>query len=377
MDIVEELQAIAARIPKVRGQLLTEEATKTALVLPFIRALGYDFMDPTEVVPEYHADVPGIKGERADYAIMLNGVPIIMFECKPVGAELGNPQHTQLFRYFTSTPVRVGILTNGVVYEFYSDLDTPNRMDVKPFMILDLLAPDLGPLTELQRLAKGAYNEEEVVSTAAEMKYNRELQRFLTAQFAAPGEDFAKMLIASVYQGKLITQKVRDQFMPVVLRALQQFVADQVNERLRAALSRDGHAPQAASAPSGSAAPATTAPPASAIDMEKQDGVINTTVEEIEGYMIVKSLVRGTVAASRVTKRDQASYCGILLDDNNRKVICRLWFNRTKKYVSLFDVVGDDGKAKEEKVPIERLDDMFGLGDRLLATIRRYDQAKG
>lgn len=355
---------------------MTEEATKTSLVLPFIRALGYDFMDPTEVVPEYHADVPGIKGERADYAIMMNGVPILMFECKAAGADLGNPQHSQLFRYFTSTPVRVGILTNGVVYEFYSDLDQPNKMDTKPFMILDLMAPDLGPLTELQRLAKGVYNEEEVVSTAAEMKYNRELQKFLTAQFSAPGEEFAKMLIAAVYQGKLITQKVRDQFMPVVLRALQQFVADQVNERLRAALSRDGStvaAPAATVPPT----PQSAAPPVETADKATQDGGIGTTVDEIEGFMIVKSILRGTVAASRIAMRDQASYCGILLDDNNRKVVCRLWFNRAKKYVSLFDTIGADGKAKEEKIPIESLDDMFEFGDRLIATIRRYETPKG
>lgn len=155
MDITDQLMAIAARIPKLRDHLLTEEATKTSLVLPFIRALGYDFTDPTEVVPEYHADVPGIKAERADYAIMQDGQPIILFECKQVGAALGDPHHSQLFRYFTSKRVRIGVLTNGVVYEFYSDLDDKNVMDRKPFMVVDLMNVDSAPMAELKHFAKG------------------------------------------------------------------------------------------------------------------------------------------------------------------------------------------------------------------------------
>lgn len=364
MDMVEHLQSLSARIPKLRQHLTSEEAAKTALVLPFIRALGYDFTDPTEVVPEYHADVPGIKSERADYAILQDGQPIILFECKPIGASLGDPQHSQLFRYFTAKRVRIGVLTNGLVYEFYSDLDDKNVMDRRPFMVVDLTSIDSAPLTELQRFAKGQYAEAEVVTFAAEMKYNRQLRKFLATQFADPGEDFAKMLIAEVYQGKNITQKVREQFAPVVTRALQQFVTDQVNDRLRSALTRDTGDGASGEVPP----PAASSIAASTVSVAEAD----TTVEEIEAYLIVKSILRSVVAPSRVAMRDQTSYCAILFDDNNRKPICRLWFNRSKKMVSLFDAVDDGGKSREDRVQLETLDDIYSLADRLIATTQRY-----
>lgn len=370
MDIEERLQAIAGRIPAVRAKLTTEEATKTSLVLPFIRALGYDFTDPSQVVPEYHADVPGIKGERVDYAILQDGAPIIMFECKAAGSNLGNPHHSQLFRYFGCTSVRVGVLTNGIQYEFYSDLDDVNRMDAKPFMSFDVSDLANAPIAELTRLSRGKFNEAEVLSAAAEMKYNQALRRFLGQQFVEPGDEFNKMLIAQVYQGKVITQKVRENFAPIIHRALQQFLADQVNERLRAALSRSEPDPaktrptDAASVAAGAAAPAATA--------SAEDDESDTTVEEIEGFLIVKSILRGTVAPSRVAMRDQTTYCAVLLDDNNRRPLCRLWFNRSRWHVGLFDIVDDNGKAREEKVAIESLDDIYGLADRLIATAQRY-----
>ncbi len=371
MEIEERLQAIATRIPIVRGQLTTEEATKTSLVLPFIQSLGYDFTDPDQVVPEFHADVPGIKGERVDYAIMQDGAPIIMFECKAAGASLGNPHHTQLYRYFGSTTVRVGVLTNGILYEFYSDLDDINRMDAKPFMTIDMSDLANAPIIELERLCKGKFNESEVLSAAAELKYNQALRRFLKQEFTEPGDEFSKMLIAQVYQGKVITQKVRDTFAPIVRRSLKHFIADQVNERLRAALSRGEsettHGVSTGAQPISNEG--TGHLNAAQIESEDED---DTTVQEIEGFLIVKSLLRGTVAPARVAMRDQMTYCGILLDDNNRHPLCRLWFNRSQRYVGLFDVLDESGKAREEKVAIETLDDIYGLADRLIATASRY-----
>lgn len=364
MDFIDQLQALATRVSKVRDQLVTEEAAKTALVLPFIRALGYDFTDPTEVVPEYHADVPGIKGERVDYAIMQAGQPIIVFECKAVGEKWGDPHHTQLFRYFTCTPVRVGVLTNGILYEFYSDLDDRNKMDRKPFMVVDLANLDTAPLAELRRLTKGQYIESEVVVLAEDMKYNREFRRFLSDQFKEPGEEFARLLIAHVYSGKVITQKVRDKYMPIVRKALQQFVSDQVNDRLRAALSKESVEPERPAPIAGQ--PAPEAPPADA------DSAVQTTVEEMEAFYIVKAIVRDVIETTRISMRDQASYCSIIVDGSNRKPVCRLGFNSKKKSVSLFDTVDAGGKAIESKAAIAQLDDIYGLADRLRATVQRY-----
>ena len=135
MDFADQITALASRIHKQLDHIQTEEATKNALILPFINALGYNVFDPTEVVPEFTADVGIKKGEKVDYAIKLDGKVIMLFECKQVGAALSRAHASQLFRYFTVTEARVGVLTNGVTYLFFSDLEEPNKMDERPFLL--------------------------------------------------------------------------------------------------------------------------------------------------------------------------------------------------------------------------------------------------
>ena len=139
MDFIENIQGLAARIDKQLGHLKTEEATKNALVMPFINALGYNVFDPTEVVPEFSADVGVKKGEKVDYAIMKDDKVIMLFECKASNVVLGDDHASQLYRYFSVTEARIGVLTNGVLYRFYADLDEPNKMDAKPFLEFNML----------------------------------------------------------------------------------------------------------------------------------------------------------------------------------------------------------------------------------------------
>lgn len=249
MDFADQLQAIAARVPSVIGHLETEEATKNALVLPFIAALGYNIFDPTEVKPELTADVGVKKGEKVDYAILREGKPVILFECKPARADLGDAHKSQLYRYFSVTPARIGILTNGVIYEFYSDLDEPNKLDQKPFLVLDMLDLQASTIAELKRMTKSAYDEGAIISAAGELKYTREIRRLLEREFMDPSEDLLRYLIGQVYSGRL-TERVRGEFTPIVRRALRGFLNDQVNQRLRSAIASetpDHHLPGAAS----------------------------------------------------------------------------------------------------------------------------------
>lgn len=48
--------------------------------MPFISALGYDVFNPTEVIPEFTADVGTKKGEKVDYAIKKDDKIIILIE---------------------------------------------------------------------------------------------------------------------------------------------------------------------------------------------------------------------------------------------------------------------------------------------------------
>ncbi|MCD8177888.1 MAG: type I restriction enzyme HsdR N-terminal domain-containing protein, partial [Tannerellaceae bacterium] len=138
MDFKDVIKQLAERVIKMKDSILTEEATKTAFVLPFINALGYDVFNPMEVLPEFICDIGTKKGEKIDYAIIKEDEPIILIECKHCGQDL-NLHDNQLLRYFHVSKAKFGILTNGIIYKFYTDLEKENIMDKKPFFEFNFL----------------------------------------------------------------------------------------------------------------------------------------------------------------------------------------------------------------------------------------------
>jgi hypothetical protein len=329
--------------------------------MPFISTiLGYDVFNPLEVVPEFTADVGVKRGERVDYAIMREGEVQILIECKKSTEPLKIEHASQLFRYFSVTNARIAVLTNGEVYNFYTDLDAPNKMDAKPFLVLDLGDIDETLLPELQKLSKENFDLDSVISAAEELKYVGSLKRALSAQLREPSDEFARFLTTRVYEGQY-TQKVRTQFGPLVEKAIKQFLNEQVNDRLKTALgssfigSAQMEAPAAAIESEGAAEE----------NLEQASDVV-TTQEELEGYQIVKAIACSEVKPYRVAHRDQKSYFAILLDDNNRKPVARLWFNGKKqKYIGLFD----ENKV-ETRYPIDALEDIYSYADAIRGTVR-------
>jgi hypothetical protein len=235
MDLIDRLKELSARKSKQISHLETEEATKTALVMPFINVLGYNVFDPTEVVPEFTADVGTKKGEKVDYAVLSDGKPIILFECKSARTDLDKEHASQLYRYFSVTEARLGILTNGVIYKFFSDLEEPNKMDSRPFLEFDLFDVNERVVEELKKFAKESFDIENILSTASDLKYTKGIKRILAEQWMNPSEDFVRLLATRVYSGRM-TQTVKDQFTEIAKRAFQEFVNDRINERLKSAL---------------------------------------------------------------------------------------------------------------------------------------------
>jgi hypothetical protein len=358
MDIAERTQALALKIRKQKGSIETEEATKNAFVMPFISTvLGYDVFNPAEVIPEFTADVGTKRGEKIDYAISHEGKIQLLVEVKKVAEPLRIEHASQLFRYFAVTNARIAILTNGEQYEFYTDLDAPNRMDAKPFLVLDFSALDETLLPELAKLTKESFDLDSVISAAGELKYIGQLKRVLAALFKQPEDDWVRLLTTRVYDGAF-TQRVREQFVPLVTKAARQFLNEQVNDRLKNALGGpDGYV--SVSAPP--AEPATEIQPA-----EGSDEVV-TTEEELEAYRVVRAIVCNEVDVARVVARDNKTYCGVLLDDNNRKPIARLWLNRARKYLGVFD----ENKV-ETRIPIDGVTDIYRHADTLRMTVVRY-----
>jgi len=202
MEFAERLAALALKVRNQREAIQTEEATKNAFIMPFISTiLGYDVFNPLEVVPEFTADLGLKKGEKIDYAIMRDGEVQILIECKKSTEPLKIEHASQLFRYFAVTNARIAVLTNGETYHFYTDLDAPNRMDEKPFLVLDLADIDETLLPELMKLTKDVFDLDSIISAAGELKYVGALKRAIAAEFREPTPEWVKLLTRRVYDG--------------------------------------------------------------------------------------------------------------------------------------------------------------------------------
>ncbi len=323
MELYERLRAIAERIPSIRDKLQTEEATKTALIMPFIQALGYDVFNPNEVVPEFTADVGIKKGEKVDYAIISDGSPVILIECKSCGASLEN-YSSQLYRYFTTTAAKIGILTDGICYRFFTDLRETNKMDNKPFMEINLLDIRESLVVELGKLVKTTLDIDLMLDSASNLKYSNEFKSILSREMEQPSDGFVRFFAEHAYDGRL-TQNVIERFRAILKKALSDYFAIQVDKRLKAALDKNKQVED------------DTSDGENTVDNPPDETEVETTVEELEAFLAVKAILHDMVPARRITSRDVRSYFGVLLDDNNRKPICRFRFNGTKKYLGVFD----------------------------------------
>lgn len=358
MSFDERIMAIIQRLPSLIEHVQTEEATKNALVMPFIAALGYDVFNPQEVVPEFVADVGLKKGEKVDYAIKRDGEVILLFECKKVQTDLSQAEMSQLFRYFAVTKARIAVLTNGVQYWFYSDLEAPNKMDERPFLELNLADPRASDLTEVRRLAKDQFDLEKMLSAANELKYLSVFKKLIASQFESPEEDLARIFFSKAAPGSRFNAAARDMAVRLLGKAFQQFISERVSDRLKAALQSETKVTSQA----GDGAPPPAAPAA-----PEKDAVV-TTEDELDAFRVVRAILCRMVPPERIALRDAKTYCSVLLDDNNRRPICRLWFNGKQKYLGVF------GAEKEEtRIPISDVADIYQHAESLLGTLGRYE----
>jgi len=375
VDFIDKLQKLAEKIPLLCDRLQTEEATKNALIMPFISALGYDVFDPLEVVPEFIADYAVKKGEKVDYAIKKDDKIIMLFECKHCGGDLSVSNAGQLFRYFSVTDARIAVLTNGIVYKFFTDLEAQNKMDEKPFLEVDMQNLNETVVAELKRLTKPAFNLDELLTGAADLKYTREIKRLMTEQLEAPSDEFIRLFASKVFSGTL-TQQRKEYFAGITQKAFKTLLAEEISKRLQSAMG-EGSAPISLSVSSSAPAPVSVEV---TVESNEESGEVKrtekdlvvTTDDEREGFHIVKAILRKNVDPKRIIARDTQSYFGILLDDNNRKPLARLYFNRSQKYLGLFDE-----QRQEEKIPIADLNDIYEHSDKLTRVLAFYERGTG
>lgn len=349
MEINIQLKSLADKINQLKDRIETEESAKHAFVLPFIHILGYDAFNPLEVVPEFTADLGLKKGEKVDYAIFQNGEPIIIVECKGWREKL-TVHNSQLFRYFHVTKTRFALLTNGITYQFFTDLDAQNKMDEKPFLEFDITNLKENTINEITKFHKSNFNVDNIVSNASSLKYIKEIKKQINAELENPSNEFTKLFANKVYTGRM-TEKVVDEFKDLVQKSVSQYINERINDRLNAALTKETIKQQ----------------DEQTVSVEDESKVI-TTEEELEAYRIIVAILRRKLPTSRIVHRDTQSYFGILLDDNNRKPLARLHLNGSKKYISLFN----DNKT-EIKTPISSIDDIYQFEKELLETVDVYE----
>lgn len=353
MDFKDQIKELSERVIKLKEQIETEEATKNALIMPFIQALGFDIFNPLEVVPEYVADIGIKKGEKVDYAILKDGNPVILIECKCVKEKL-DPHNTQLFRYFNCTKAKFALLTNGINYRFYTDLIQANIMDEKPFLDFDITQIKDATIEELKKFHKSYFDVEQIVSTASELKYTNEIKNLLASELKTPNEDFVKFFVSKVYPGRA-TERVVSQFTDIVKKSFSQLVNEIISDKLKSALDRQNE---------------TTEEEEKIEDApEIIDKKIITTDEEIEAFFIVKSILRTEINPERISYKDTQNYLGVLLDDNVRKTICRLWLNGRKKYIGLINE-----SRNQTRHEIKSIDDIFNFSKEIINTAKQYDE---
>ncbi|MBQ4913830.1 type I restriction enzyme HsdR N-terminal domain-containing protein [Maribacter sp. MMG018] len=349
MQLQNQLKVLAEKIEKLKEKIDTEESTKHAFVLPFINILGYDTFDPTEVVPEFTADLGLKKGEKVDYAIFQNELPIIIIECKNWKEKL-NAHNSQLFRYFHTTKTRFALLTNGIEYRFYTDLEATNKMDEKPFLEFDITQLKESTVHEIAKFHKSNFDVNKIVDTASSLKYTKEIKKLIAEELQSPSHNFVKLFANEVYTGRL-TEKVMSEFTDLVGKAFTQTISEKVNDRLNAALNKESENQQ------------------EELQEAEEISKINTTEEEMEGFRIVVAILRRKLPIERIAHRDTQSYFGILLDDNNRKPLCRLHFNGGTKYLGL---INED--KSEDRRPLKVLEDLYQFEKELLETVDYYEK---
>jgi hypothetical protein len=362
MDFIDQLKQFAARADNLRSQIHSEEATKTSLILPFFQQVfGYDIFNPDELVPEFTADYGTKKGEKVDYAIFIDKKPCILIEAKWCGEDL-DKYGSQLFRYFTTTEAKFGILTNGIIYRFYTDLEEQNKMDIKPFLELNLLKLKDTIVPELKQFCKANFNIKDIFSRASELKYSNEIRTYFSEQLKEPSDDFMRPILSHIYSGRQ-TLQVMDKFRPIIKTTLNNYISEMMNEKIKTALQNEA---TSVSEPAEEQIPDTQ-------PTNSPEKTVITTEAELQGFNIVRAILAEIVDISTIVYTDRLSYFVVHLEGSTNKWICRLRFgnnNDGNKYISL-----PDENKSEVSYELKTLDDIYKYKQNLVDVTNRLVSA--
>ena len=362
MDFKDQIIQLSEKIAKQKDSIAMEEATKTSFIMPMIAALGYDVFNPFEVVPEMDCDLAK-RGDKIDYAIMRDNTPILLIECKHCKQNL-DLHSTQLAKYYAASNARFGVLTNGIEYRFYADLEKQNIMDEKPFLVVNMLDLSDTDIEQLKKFHKSYYNEQEILSTAQELQITIQVKELLTKNFQNPGDEFTRYFVRCINDWKS-NAKLIEQYKPIVKKSISAVINDIIADRLNVAIKNGNNADMKQDVDNACDAQETAnieteKLPDGVVFQDKEKGIV-TTQEEIDAYNIVRSVLRQYVDVKRIQYNDYKSYFTVNLDGSIWWWICRLYLGKRKKQFC----IPKNNYASNEWIEIESIDDIFKYADRI------------
>lgn len=351
MDFEEKIKNFSTRITEIKSNIKTEEATKTSIIMPFFQLLGYDVFNPKEFTPEYIADVGIKKGEKVDYAIVLDDEVVMLIEAKAISESLMK-HDSQLFRYFGTSKAKFAILTNGIIYKFFTDLEKTNVMDSTPFLEINLEDISDSEIQELKKFQKENFNVNEIFSSASNLKYLGLIKKVLKEEFSNPSDELVKLILnRDVYEGTK-TSAVIEKYKPLIKRSINSFLNELVNNRLQNAIKKNDDSNK------------------DEIEEENNDeSNIITTVEEMQSFYIVKSILSEFCDVKKISYKDTASYFGILYDKKVTKWLCRIYLKESVKFV----IIADKNKA-EQRYDLTCIEDIYKLRNKLVQRLSQFEK---
>jgi hypothetical protein len=329
-DFRDRLTRHAEHIKAVSTHCTTEETTKQALILPLLDALGFSPYDPTKVQAEYGANLPGIKAnERVDYALFVDGHPVMFIEAKSCTEKLTN--HTgQLARYFASTPgVSVAAITNGREWRFFSDQQHSNIMDTTPFLVVNFETLCDSDAEKLARFRFDKFNPAGLRTFAEEQTLLDTFTRAIEACLRDPDAEFVKFVAGRSDAAGRLTQKQVEAYTPIVKQAL----VDAISRVVVGGLSAPAPAPAIPQPPT-----TTTEPNHIENDLIDPDNFkIVTTAVERRVLAYVQAILEGKVDASDLSGRDTESYFAVCYQGKSNRWLLRYWGDKAAPHI-MFNV---------------------------------------
>ncbi len=386
MGFKEDMQKLSAQITERKTHVTNEEMAKQVLIMPFIQALGFDVFNPLEVRPEYIADFGKKKGEKVDYAIFKDGIPIMFIEAKSINEDLEN-HDAQLSRYFNATPqMRIAILTNGIAYKFFTDLNSNNIMDQSPFLTLDITNLSSADIEVLTNFKKERFETESLVRYAEELIYTSNLNTKLKDLFKNPSDDFIRYLIKD-FSDTRITSNVIDRFRPIVKKSISHAILEIVSQGLFPQEAAPSEEPAVVTTPS----PVEDSTKGSEETPFKEDRIVITTEEEQASFGLIQGILeKHGKDISALGAKDTTVYYAIFvrnifqwfvrlnLDSANKQVITRLPVEKAQFLAQGFKVEPAPKGLGESRVYIDSYNDLIKLEKLIVASLEEaMEQKKG